>query len=64
MSAWTHVLCGACYAKHEPGRTPHLVRGQDAAPCCDCGELADPPINYRADPQRFGCHGTHDDDAD
>lgn len=64
MSAWTHVLCAACYDEAEPGRAPHRVVNAPAEPCCACGTRTVDPIPYRADPGRFGCHGVHEDADD
>jgi hypothetical protein len=62
MSAWTHVLCPACYADAEPGRAPLRVVNAPAEACCACGANTVDLISYRADPRRFGCHGAHADD--
>lgn len=54
--AWTHPICRACYAKHEPSRNPTKVTGQHEETCCFCNQSTDEGIYYRYDPKRLTCN--------
>ena len=63
MSRWNHMLCPLCYEAEEPGRTPHVIVGTEPnARCCRCNRR-DIAIYYRADPERYDCKGTHEQEG-
>jgi hypothetical protein len=62
-SAWTHTLCGECWALLNPGREPvrllHLNPGPEDI-CCECGrQVRNGVIYVREDPRKFNCLGRH-----
>lgn len=67
MSAWTHLLCEACWNQRNPDRRVAVrAAGASAAPCCSCGKPTDSGIYWRGNPRDFGCFGLgpmHEDDT-
>lgn len=68
MSAWTHLLCVACWNARnptKPARTTDDVNDPDD-PCCACGTKTGSGIYTRANPEELLCKGrgvVHRDEA-
>jgi len=62
VTAWTHLLCRACWTARYAGREPPIIRRLepfDAATCCACGVKTSSGIYVRAHPASLDCHGVH-----
>ncbi len=59
VSKWTHVSCGSCYSRMNPGREPSKVVDATEEICCFCRKITDEGIFVRADPNSALCKGEH-----
>lgn len=61
MSAWTHLLCGACWNAEHPDRpaerNPVFRETHEGPPCCACGKPTSSGIHTREDPSKMHCKG-------